>query len=198
MKVSKTDIVKAMASAINMTMGSPCDVSVALTSTQKYKLTFEGFPVYPSGSGYLILTFPQDFFEVNDLNEIRCRQLSQCEIQLFNGKTENTTKALVHTNIFDDGHPCLGGSNGVLINSIPTLASYFISAALRRNMTGQSFLSPTTRKYGNTPAEMAEFKEKVRNLLAKKIRRDIVDMDTVDIYDAFSENFRDAYRAVVR
>lgn len=198
MKVSKTDIVKAMASAINMTMGSPCDVSVALTSTQKYKLTFEGFPVYPSGDGYLILTFPQDFFELNDWNEIKCRQLLQTEIRLFNGKTENTTKALIHTNIFDDGHPCLGQPNGVLINSIPTLASYFISAALRRNMTRQSFLSPTTRKYGNTPAEMAEFKEKVRNLLAKKIRRDIVDMDTVDIYDAFSENFRDAYRAVVR
>ena len=106
---------------------------------------------------------------------------------------------MVHTNFFDDGHPCLGaGTSAVRIKDVYDFAAYVVASVLRINMTGQSFLSPTTRKYGSTPTQMLEFKEKVRKMLSKHLGEDVVNLDYSQIYDEIRENFNDQYRMYIR
>ena len=140
-----------------------------------------------------------NFVKVNENNDVVPRELFPQEIRIYNGKTPTSKTALVHTNIFDDGHPCLGsGPSAVRIKDAYDLAAYVVASVLRSNMTSQSFLSPTTRKYGSTPQQMQAFKEKVRNMLCKRLGESVVNLDYSQIHDDIRENFNDQYRTYIR
>lgn len=200
MNLRNIDVFRMMANTINSELGSPGNVSLERTVDQKCKIIISDIPTYPSGSAeYLVIIFPQNFVKVTENNDIECRELAPQEIRIYNGKTPSSTTALIHTNIFDDGHPCLGmGASAVRIKDVYDLASYIVASVLRINMTGQSFLSPTTRKYGSTPAQMQVFKEKVRTMLRKHLGDDVVNLDYSQIYDDIRENFNDQYRMYIR
>ena len=200
MNLTNIDVYRMIANAINSELGSPGEVSLERTLDQKCKLIISDIPIYPSGTlGYLVLVIPQNFAKVNEYHDISCRELAQHEIRIYNGKTSANTTALIHTNIFDDGHPCLGsGNSAVRIKDIYDFAAYVVASVLRINMTEQSFLSPTTRKYGSTPAQMQEFKEEVRNMLSHHLGEGVVELDYSQIYDDIRENFNDQYRMYIR
>ncbi len=200
MDFTSMDAYRIMANAINSELGSPGDVSIERTADQKCKIIISDIPVYPTGApGYLVLTFPMNFVKVSPDKDVEPRELTQNEIHIYNGKTPTSTTALVHTNIFDDGHPCLGaGASAVRIKDIYDLAAYIVAAVLRINMTRQSFLSPTTRKYGSTPEQMQSFKEKTRKMLAKHFGDSVMELDYSQIYDDIRENFNDQYRMYIR
>lgn len=197
--LTNIDVYRMIANAINSELGSPGDVSLERTVDQKCKIIITDIPTYPNGLGYLVTVFPQNFVKVTENNDIECRELAPQEMRIYNGKTPTSTTALVHTNIFDDGHPCLGsGTSAVRIKDVYDFAAYVVASMLRINMTGQSFLSPTTRKYGSTPEQMQVFKEKVRNALKKHFGEDVVNLDYSQIYDDIRENFNDQYRMYIR
>lgn len=199
MGITNIDVYRMIANAINSELGSPGNVSLERTVDQKCKIIISDIPMYPSGIGYLAVVFPLNFVKVLENNDIKGRELAQQEIRIYNGRTATSTTALVHTNIFNDGHPCLGaGQSAVRIKDPYDLAAYVVASVLRINMTSQSFLSPTTRKYGSTPTEMAAFKEKVRKMLAKHLGEDVVNLDYSQIYDDIRENFNDQYRMYIR
>ena len=200
MTLTNVDVYRMIANAINSALGSPGNVSLERTVDQKCKIIISDVPTYPSGVlGYLVFDFPLNFVKVNENNDVEPRELTQHEIHIYNGRTPTSKTALVHTNIFDDGHPCLGaGASAVRIKDVYDLAAYVVASVLRINMTGQSFLSPTTRKYGSTPAQMQEFKEKVRKMLRKHFGEDVVNLDYSQIYDDIRENFNDQYRMYIR
>ncbi len=200
MVLTSMDIYRIMANAINSELGSPGDVSLERTVDQKCKIIISDIPTYPSGSkGYLVTVIPLNFVKIAENNDIVCRELAPHEMRIYNGKTVTSTTALVHTNIFDDGHPCLGGgASAVRIKDVYDLAAYVVASVLRINMTGQSFLSPTTRKYGSTPEQMQAFKERVRTMLRKHFGDNVTDLDYSQIYDDIRENFNDQYRMYIR
>jgi hypothetical protein len=200
MTVTNTDVYRMIANAINSELGSPGDVSLEKTTDQKYRIIISDIPIYPKGDkGYLVVTFPLSFVRILENNDIKCRELMPQEIRIYNGKTPTSTAALIHTNIFSDGHPCLGaGASAVRIKDIYDLAAYVVASVLRINMTSQSFLSPTTRVYGSTPEEMQRFKERVRAMLAKHLGKDVTNLDYSQIYDDIRENFNDQYRMYIR
>ena len=199
MILSEMNVVQMIGNAMNNAVGSPCDMSYERTVDQKFKVIFNGFPMYPSGVGTLVVVFPVNFVKVNENNDIICRELQPHEIFIFNGKTANSNVAIVHTNIFSDGHPCLGsGPSAVRIRDMYDFAAYIVATALRINMTGQSFLSPTTRKYGENAAQMQVFKTKVREMLRKSLGDGVLELDYSSIYDEIKENFNDQYRMYMR
>ena len=111
-----------MANAVNSILGSPGDVFIERTIDQKCRVIISDIPIYPTGEpGYLAFDFPMNFAKLAENNDIVLRELSQYEIHTFNGKTPTTKVPLIHTNIFDDGHPCLGTGSGAvfLAFSIP-------------------------------------------------------------------------------
>ncbi len=199
MVLTEINVYRMIANAINSVLGSIGNVSIERTVDQKCKVIISDVPTYPTGAlGYLVFDFPMNFVKVNENNDIVPRELSQHEIHIYNGKTPTSKTPLVHTNIFDDGHPCLGsGSSAVRIKDLYDLAAYIVAAVLRINMTGQSFLSPTTRKYGSTPAQMQKFKEQVRNMLRKHFSDDVINLDCSQIYEDIRENFSDQYRVYI-
>ena len=198
--LTNLDVFRMIMNAINSELGSPGDVSVERTVDQKYKGIISDIPIYPTGaSGYLGIVVPQNFVKISANNDIVGRELSQYELRIYNGRTPNSTTALIHVNIFDDAHPCLGaGASAVHIKDPYDLGAYVVASVLRLNMTGQSFLSPTTRKYGSTPSEMAVFKEKVRKMLRENFGDNIVDLDISQIYEDIRDNFNDQYRMYIR
>ena len=197
--LTNIDVFRIMGNAINSELGSPGIVSIERTVDQKCKIIISDIPTYPGGTlGYLIIVVPLNFIKITDNNDIECREVAPHELKVYNGKTPGSTTALVHTNIFDDGHPCLGaGNSAVRIKDVYDLAAYIVASLLRINMTGQSFLSPTTRKYGSTPEQMQKFKEQVRNMLRKHFSDDVVNLDYSQIYDDIRENFNDQYRMYI-
>lgn len=200
MTVTNTDVYRMIANAINSELGSPGNVSLERTIDQKCKIIISDIPIYPNGDdGYLTVAFPMNFVRILDNNDIKCRELAPQEIRVYNGKTPTSTTALVHTNYFSDGHPCLGaGASAVRIKDIYDLSAYVVASVLRINMTSQSFLSPTTRMYGATPREMQQFKERVRGMLTKHLGKDVMSLDYSQIYDDIRENFNDQYRMYIR
>ena len=198
--LTNTDVFRMIMNAINSQLGSPGDVSIERTVDQRFKGTISDIPMYPTGtSGYLVILVPQNFVKIRANNDIEGRELSQYELRIYNGRTPNSTTALVHTNIFDDGHPCLGsGASAVHIKDPYDIGAYVVASVLRLNMTGQSFLSPTTRQYGSTPEQMQAFKERVRKMLRKNFGDYVVDLDISQIYDDIRENFNDQYRMYIR
>jgi hypothetical protein len=199
MGITNMDVYRMTANAINSVLGCPGNVSLERTVDQKCKIIISDIPAYPNEKGFLVTVFPLNFAKVTENNDIECRELAQQEMRIYNGKTPSSTAALVHTNIFDDGHPCLGaGTSAVRIKDVYDFAAYVVASVLRINMTGQSFLSPTTRKYGSTPTQMLEFKEKVRKMLSKHLGEDVVNLDYSQIYDEIRENFNDQYRMYIR
>lgn len=194
------DVYRMMGNSINSELGSPGRVLMERTVDQRCKLIISDIPIYPDGKlGYLVLCFPQNFVKICENNDIECRELLPQEIQLFNGINQDSTDALIHTNIFDSGHPCLGsGASAVRIKDFYDLAAYTVASVLRINMTGQSFLSPTTRKYGATPEEMEGFKKKVQKMLGKHFGSSVMDLDYSQIYDDIRESFNDQYRIYIR
>ena len=197
--LTNIDVFRIMGNAINSELGSPGIVSIERTVDQKCKIIISDIPTYPGGTlGYLVIVVPLNFIKITDNNDIECREVAPHELKVYNGKTPGSTTALVHTNIFDDGHPCLGvGNSAVRIKDVYDLAAYIVASLLRINMTGQSFLSPTTRKYGSTPEQMQKFKEQVRNMLRKHFSDDVVNLDYSQIYDDIRENFNDQYRMYI-
>lgn len=200
MKLTGTDVYRMIANSINSELGAPGDVSLEKTADQKCKIIISGIPVYPGGDlGYLVVVFPLNFVRIMENNDVKCRELAPHEIRIYNGRSPNGTTALVHTNIFSDGHPCLGmGASAVRVNDVYDLAAYVVASVLRINMTAQSFQSPTTRQYGATPEQMQVFKELVRAMLRKHLGEDVVDLDYSQIYDDIRESFNDQYRLYVR
>lgn len=192
------DVYRMLANTINAALGSPGNVSLERTVDQKCKIIISDIPVYPSGKGgYLVVYFPLDFVRVAENNDLICRELTQNEIRIFNGGKQDTRKALAHTNIFDDGHPCLGGGGSLVrIAGVYDFAAYIVESVLRVNMTEQAFLSPATRKYGATVAQMREFKVKVRRMLASSFRERVMNqVDHSQIYRYVREYFNDQYCA---
>lgn len=199
MLLTEINVYRMIANAINSVLGSIGNVSIERTVDQKCKVIISDVPTYPTGAlGYLVFDFPMNFVKVNESNDIVPRELSQHEIHIYNGKTPASKTPLVHVNVFDDGHPCLGsGLSAVRIKDLYDLAAYIVAAVLRINMTGQSFLSPTTRKYGSTPEQMQKFKEQVRNMLRNHFSDDVVNLDYSEIYENIRENFNDQYRVYI-
>lgn len=199
MKLTNIDVYRMIGNAINSELGSPGCVTIERTVDQKCKIIISDIPMYPRGMGYLVVVLPLNFVKVTENNDIECRELAQQEIYLFNGNTPDSCTALIHTNIFSDGTPCLGsGASAVRIKGIYDIAAYVVASVLRLNMTGQSFLSPTTRKYGSTPQEMQAFKERVRGMLVKHFGEEVVNLDFSQIYSDIVESFNDQYRTYIR
>ena len=198
--LTNIDVFRMTMISINSVLGSPGDVTVERTLNQYFKGTISDIPMYPSGTlGYLVLLVPQNFVKISENNDIEGRELSQHELRIYNGKTPNSTTALIHTNVFEDGHPCLGsGASAVHVKDPYDIGTYTAASFLRLNMTGQSFLSPTTRKYGSTPVEMAVFKDKVRKMLRQKLGDNVMNLDISQIYDDIRESFNDQYRMYIR
>lgn len=199
MQLTPMNVIQMLGNAMNSAMGAPCDMQYERTVNQRFKIIFQGFPTYPSGTGVLVVQLPVSFIKINEHNDIICRELQPNEIYIHNGKTVTSTTALVHTNIFSDGHPCLGsGLSAVRIRDLYDFAAYIVASALRINMTGQSFLSPTTRKYGATPEQMQVFKTKVREMLRRHLGDSVLELDYSAIYDDIKESFNDQYRMYMR
>lgn len=155
--MDRMDIYKILAGMIKVAFtgkkkGAFCEVR---RNEDKVEFVIKNHPVYPSGIGDIIVSYPYTWLNIGNANghvSVRPSTITSQQVRFWQGHVGESFK---HAHVFDDGHPCWGHNNQNL-SSVVEVMKNLIMCLRFVNITDYSLEVglPATRSFGTNTNEM--------------------------------------------